>query len=132
MKKIGAIILRPDRGAMLVVRKLNREAYIIPGGRPEDGETDLETLARELREELKLELVSAAFFGEYVEPAAFENTLLTMRVYEVEVAGSPVVDNEITEAIWIDGRYADSGIALGSTLARHVVPALIARGDLAS
>lgn len=131
MTKIGAVILNPARDKMLVVRKEQRTTLIIPGGRPERGETDEEALARELREELCVDMRITGAIGEYVEPAEFDDATLTMRVYDVEIQGTPKPDNEITEAYWVGRNYADTGIRLGSTLTNHVIPALIARGDLA-
>lgn len=130
IKKIGAIILSPERDRIVVVRKRGKSIFIIPGGRPEAGETDLETLCRELQEELQVEVTRSAFFGEFREPAEFNEGQLTMRVYEVEISGEPAVDNEIEEAIWIDSRFEEQGVRLGSTLRNHVVPQLRERGDL--
>lgn len=130
MTKIGAVMLSPDRKRILVVRKQGREVFIIPGGRPEGVETDREALERELREELQVKLTVMEPFGEFVEPAEFEDAELHMRVYEVAVEGAPSVDSEIVEALWVGSDYEYQGIRLGSTLSRHVVPQLVARGDL--
>lgn len=130
IKKIGAVILNPEKDKMIVVRKKGKSTFIIPGGRPEAGESDLEALARELLEELQVNLVESNFFGEFHEPAEFNEGQLTMRVYDVQVTGVPAVDNEIVEAIWIDSKYQVDGISLGSTLRNHVVPELVRRGNL--
>lgn len=130
MEKIGAIILNSSRDKMIVVRKAGKALFIIPGGKPEGNESDIETLKRELKEELQVDLRKCSFFGEYEEPAEFDDAILRMRVYEVLVAGMPNVDNEIEEAAWIDRSFEKYGIRLGSVLCNHVVPALVTRGDL--
>jgi 8-oxo-dGTP diphosphatase len=130
IRKIGAIIQNDDRTKILVVKKAGKGTYIIPGGKPDPGETDIDTLHRELREELSVTVTSQKFFGEYVEPAEFEDAQLTMRVYEVTVAGRIRVDNEITNAIWVDHSYAAEGVSLGSTLRNHVIPQLRQLGRL--
>jgi len=130
VRKIGAVILSPDRRRMIVVRKRGKRVFIIPGGRPEGAESDVETLRRELKEELSVELTSSSFLSEFRELAEFNEGDLIMRVYDVGVCGEPIVDNEIEEAIWIDMTYAERGIPVGSGLSRHVVPMLRNRGDL--
>lgn len=115
---------------MIVVRKRGKRVFIIPGGRPEGAESDVETLRRELKEELSVELTSSSFLSEFRELAEFNEGDLIMRVYDVGVCGEPIVDNEIEEAIWIDMTYAERGIPVGSGLSRHVVPMLRNRGDL--
>ena len=131
IEKIGAIIQRPD-GRLLVVRKAvpGRTTYIIPGGRREPGETDLETLHRELVEELGVRTTAATLFGDYQEPAEFEDALLHMIVYDVAIEGTPSPQSEILELAWVDATFRDEGYDLGSTLSNHVIPALVNLGRL--
>jgi 8-oxo-dGTP diphosphatase len=128
--KIGAVVLTPSRDAMLVGRKLGREMFIIPGGKPEAGETDEETLARELFEECAVSVTEVTYFGTFFERAAFEDAQLQMRVYEVQIAGTPSASSEIEELRWISAIDLERGVPLGSTLTEHVMPRLVARGDL--
>ncbi len=128
--KIGAIIL--NQGELLVVRKKtsNDSVYIIPGGRTERNETHRETLERELKEELIVELVKMEYFGSFDEIAVFENVPIHMEVYKVVIKGVPRPSSEIKEYLWIDRAYKKRGILLGSVLARHVVPNLIEKGEM--
>ncbi len=129
--KVGGIITSNKR--LLVVRKMtkdNRVEFIIPGGRPEGSETHAETLARELDEELGVRLLDMQFFGSFDEVAVFENIPLHMDVYYATIDGDPHPRSEIKEYIWIDRDYASQGLELGSVLARHVVPRLVAEGRL--
>ena len=126
--KIGAVIVKEKR--ILVVRKKvsGRTEYIIPGGRPEEGETHEDTLRRELREELDVNLISYSLFGSFSEIAIFENIPIYMDVYYVDVEGSPVPRSEIKDLVWIERDYAEKGIKLGTVLSRHVIPKLIIDG----
>jgi len=129
--KVGAIILN-NKKQLLVVRKnfKDRTEYIIPGGRQEKNETDYETLARELSEELGVKFISKEFFGKFNEQAIFENIPLTMSVYRIEIEGIPKPQSEIKEYIWIDKEYESKGISLGTVLSKHVIPQLVKAGDM--
>ncbi|WP_438872307.1 NUDIX hydrolase [Paractinoplanes rishiriensis] len=48
--------IRIDGGRILSTRSRGRCLYYLPGGKREKGEDDLQTLAREIREELSVDL----------------------------------------------------------------------------
>ena len=96
--KVGGIILEDKK--ILVVRKRtkdNRQEFIIPGGKREKGETDFETLKRELQEELQLELVKAVPFGGFDDIAIFEGIPIHIEVYYADTVGRPRCDSEIKD-----------------------------------
>lgn len=124
--KIGGIILNDKK--ILVVKKYtkdNRQEYIIPGGKRESGESDFETLHRELLEEIQVKLISAKNFGGFDDIAVFENIPIHVEVYYANIEGIPKCDSEIKELIWIDRNYKNQGIVLGSILSEFVIPKLI-------
>lgn len=79
MQKCAAISIKDKR--LLVVLKKGISLYISPGGKIESGETQLEYLRRELREELVVELIDSQFFGSFERPAAFDNALVTIHAW---------------------------------------------------
>lgn len=125
--KVGAIILK-DKKILVQRKNNNREECIIPGGKRENKETDLETLKRELMEELTVEVVKASYFGEYDDFAVFSGKPLHVRAYLTEILGEIKCDNEIKEALWIDKNYHEDGIKLGSILREYIIPELVNRG----
>ena len=58
---IAAACLIDDDGRLLLVRKRGTRVFMLPGGKREALESPLQTLARELDEELNLQLPDAAF-----------------------------------------------------------------------
>ncbi|HEV7709104.1 MAG TPA: NUDIX domain-containing protein [Asanoa sp.] len=105
--KVAWILLRD--GAVLSSRNRGRDVFYLPGGKREPGESDLETLVREVREELTVEIVSgsAAHLGTFKAAAHGQppGTLVTMSCYTAGYAGDLRPDNEIEEIGWL--RYAD-------------------------
>lgn len=123
--KVGGIVIKDKK--VLVVRKKTKEnfpEFIIPGGKREFGETDLETLQREMQEEVNLNIVKAEYLGEYRDIAIFENLPIVMKVYLCEVEGEINIENEIKEFCWIDRNYKEKGIKVGSILGKFVLPQL--------
>ncbi len=122
--KVGGIILK-DKKILVERKNNNKEECIIPGGKRENNETDLETLKRELKEELSVDLIDAEYIDEYYDKACFSNNPICVKTYLVKVEGKIICNNEIKEAIWIDKNYKDKGIKLGSILEKYVIPYLI-------
>ena len=126
--KVGGIIIKNKK--VLVVRKKTKEnfpEFIIPGGKRETGETDVETLQREIQEEVNLKVVKAEYVDEYEDIAIFEKVPSVVKVYLGEVEGEVNVDNEIKEFCWIDKDYKKNGIKVASILEKFVLPELIRR-----
>lgn len=128
--KVGAIILHEKK--ILVVRKYvkGHNEFIIPGGRKEGDEKPLETLKRELKEELNIDLKDATFFKRFEDIAVFENISIIMDVFEVSYSGILKADSEIKEYIWVSKDYCQEGINLGSVLAKHIIPQLVIKDKM--
>ncbi|GMA37567.1 NUDIX hydrolase [Demequina litorisediminis] len=57
--RVSAVVLRNERGDILTVRKRGTARFMLPGGKPEPGETAVEAALRECHEELGITLDSA-------------------------------------------------------------------------
>ena len=125
--KVGGVILK-EKKILVQRKKNNREECIIPGGKRKEGESDFETLKRELYEELTVNLLNAEFLGGYDDIAVFSNEPIHVQAYIATVEGNIKCNNEIREAIWIDKNYKNEGIKVGSILGEYVIPELIKRG----
>lgn len=120
---VGAVI-RDRQGRLLTVRKRGTARFMLPGGKPEPGETDGAALARELDEELGVRLVAAEPLGRFEAPAANEpGAIVRSSVYLVEIGGEISIRAEIEELRWIDP--ASPGVPLAPLLEREVLPRLV-------
>ncbi len=95
------------------------------GGRMEDGETEMECLHREVKEEVGCQVKNPSHFKTF-EGANHDNTKsLRMSCYLVELEGEIFPQSEIAECEWIDKEYARKGICLATMLEVNVIPELI-------
>ncbi|GAA4491749.1 NUDIX hydrolase [Gluconacetobacter tumulicola] len=123
---VSAAIVR--EGALLVVRKRGTDSFMLPGGKAEPGETEAETLQRELYEELgcRLHAEGLMLLGHFEAPAANEpGCIVRAAIYCGDLDGRPAIAAEIAEMLWLDVVGADDPpIRLAPLLSRHVLPAL--------
>ena len=129
--KVGLLALR--EGRMLLCRKKRGQQFLIlPGGKIEDHESDLECLHRELKEELgNVTVTNIEFTGSYTDVAAHidgpEKTV-HIQLYRAVIQGEPVASSEIGELVWF--APTDDAGDLAPSLRNQIVPDLVARGLL--
>ncbi|WP_053922281.1 HAD hydrolase family protein [Streptomyces chattanoogensis] len=129
IRKVAAVIVRG--GLLLVVRKHGSSVFLSPGGKREPGETSEQTLARELAEETGLRTRSWRPFGTFSDRSALDpSTTVEIEAFLVEADGVAEPSAEIAEVAWIDARYGEDGIELGSVFGRFIVPKLRSEGLL--
>ncbi len=92
-------------GEILSTRSKGKDKYYIPGGKREGNETDLETLVREVKEELSVDIreESAEFYGIFEAQAhgKAEGVRVKMTCYTAEFEGELKADSEIAEIVWL-------------------------------
>ncbi|WP_146552694.1 NUDIX domain-containing protein [Rummeliibacillus sp. SL167] len=122
IRKIGAAIVK-DEQLLVVSKKKSPDFFMLPGGKLEAGETELEALARELQEELQLDIVSATLLGNYETSSMLEKELMFLTVYIIQIKGEPKPDNEIGTYKWIPIETPESPY-LGTGITKYTLPAL--------
>ena len=126
---VAAIVFTDDKGRVLCVRKHSSPRFQLPGGKPEPGETLVDTALRETREEVGIDVdpEDLSYLGQFSAPASNEpGCTVTSTVFLHPGAGlSPEPAAEIAEARWIDPTAPDAEIA--PLLRGEVFPALKAR-----
>ncbi len=125
--RIVVAVIRDDAGRVLLVRKRGATVFQQPGGKRDPGDADdVATLARELREELGVTLVTGSPRHLWCAnaPAANEpGHMVEGEVYAVAVQGVPVACAEIEALCWVEP--ADPGEVPIARLSReHILPRL--------
>jgi 8-oxo-dGTP diphosphatase len=98
--KVGLASIEDEK--LLVVRKHGTGDFILPGGKPNGDEGDLQTLSRELGEELGCGIEQPLFCGVFVDVATHSsNAVVVVRLYTANLAGEPKPQAEIEEIAWV-------------------------------
>ena len=123
----AAVIAAPD-GRILLVRKRNTVFFMQPGGKLDNGETTIETLARELKEELGCAVDTAEFLGIFSAPAANEpEQVVEAALFYTAIRGDINPGAEIEEIAWIKPSQPGD-IPLAPLTRDHVLPLALSRG----
>ncbi|MEV5650907.1 NUDIX domain-containing protein [Nocardia sp. NPDC052254] len=92
-----------EDGRILCARPRGKDEFYVPGGKREGAETDLETLVREIDEELTVALLpeSVRHIGTYeAELPGAAAISVRMACYSAEYAGTLAPSSEIAELAW--------------------------------
>lgn len=132
--RVSAVVLRDRSGHVLNVRKRGTRSFMLPGGKPEPGESAAECAAREVLEELDIALAPAALtlLGVFHTAAAnepgfaLEATVFTHDFVEEALQAAPLA--EIDEVVWLDPEHPRAGldphVAIAPLNIEFVFPAL--------
>ncbi len=112
MKEIDkiAFIYLKDKKILSTLSK-GKDAYYIPGGKREGNETDEETLIRECKEELTIDVKKETikYYGTFKAQAhgKAEGIIVKMTCYEALFDGNLKADSEIQEVVWLNYKDLD-------------------------
>lgn len=127
--RVAAGIITDAAGRTLLVRKRGTTAFMQAGGKIEAGESALDALVRELREEVGLEvdLDVTEYLGSFRAVAANEpDTVLRAEVFAMTTDRDIVPGSEIEQVIWIE-TDDPFGIELAPLTRETVLPLWMSR-----
>jgi 8-oxo-dGTP diphosphatase len=134
--KAGMLVIAGDR-ILLCRKSRGTRLLILPGGRIEAGESAVECLERELREELgDVRAVGLRLLGTYTDEAAADPSggredqppIIQVELFGGELEGTPSARSEIAELVWFG--KADDPKILAPSIRNQILPDLLARGIL--
>ena len=99
-----AFIFVKDRKVLSTLSK-GKNAFYIPGGKREQGESDHEALIREVKEELSIDLIpkTIKYYGTFMAQAHGkpEGTMVKMTCYTADFIGTLKPAAEIEKIVWL-------------------------------
>lgn len=129
--RVAAVVFRDPAGRVLTVRKRGTEAFMLPGGKREEGEEFIQAAAREVAEELGLSVTTDELtpLGHWHSAAANEpGHDLESHVFTYgQLDQTPEVAAEIEELRWLDEatlRTPPAGLTLAPMLQFNATPAI--------
>ncbi len=131
MNEIDKIaFIETKNGQVLSTKSKGKTKYYIPGGKRETGETDEQTLAREIAEELnvKIDKKTIEYIGTFKAQSdgAKDGVLVKMTCYRAKYDGIMKPTSEIEEIRWLN--YAD--LDMISEVDKKIFGFLKERGEL--
>jgi 8-oxo-dGTP diphosphatase len=123
--KVAWILIKNRK--ILLVRSHGKTAYYFPGGKREGQETDTETLLREVKEELSVNILpeSMQHLGTFAAQAEGkpEGVMVESKCYTATYEGELVPATEIEETVWFTEkdsvRTSPIGVLILSYLKEH-------------
>lgn len=119
-----------QKGKILSTKTIGKTKYYIPGGKRESGESDEQTLIREVAEELSVTIIpnTAEYIGTFSAQSdgAEEGINVIMTCYKAKYSGTLKANSEIEEIKWLT--YNDLDII--SEVDKKIFSFLIEKGEL--
>lgn len=96
----GALVAVWYRGALLLVKNSYRKDFTLPGGYVRPGETAIDAAARELAEEVGIDVERASLRQAYDGTLPYENRSDHVTIVEFEAQDPPSIEVDNREVVW--------------------------------
>ncbi len=127
--KIAAVVIEDNK--FLMVRKKGTDIWTSLGGHLEEGESEEQSLLREIKEEMGCGATIEKKLGDFEAPAAHDDAIVRLSTYLVKLHG-PIIfeDPELEEYKFIDKDEAKQSIKFPDSIKYKVMPFCIENGLL--
>lgn len=113
-----------EDGKILGTRSRGKDLYYLPGGKRDPGESDAETLAREIREELDVDITPGTLIPEGTFQAHADghdaDVEVKLTCYSAAFTGTLKASNEIAELDWLAHADRDRFSVTGRIVLDHL------------
>ncbi len=126
IKKSALTVIKSNK--LLVVRAKGSSYFLMPGGKPKEGETEIAALKREIMEELGcgIDDASLTLLGRFEDFTSDGKSRVAIDLFAGELIGEPKPSSEIEELKWISAADAISPF-LTPIVKKQILPFLIGR-----
>ena len=101
--KVAWLLIKDNK--ILSTRSKGKDTFYIPGGKRELGETDIQTLVREIKEELDVDIIkeSVNYYGTFTAQSHgdIKGVMVKMTCYLASHKGLLTASSEIVEYRWL-------------------------------
>lgn len=101
--KIAWLLIKDNK--ILSTRSRGKDTFYLPGGKREPGETDIQTLVREIKEELDVDIIkeSVNYYGTFIAQSHgnIKGVMIKMTCYLASYKGLLTASSEIAEYQWL-------------------------------
>jgi 8-oxo-dGTP diphosphatase len=124
-QRVAAIIIQGKK--ILLVKDKRSDFYEMPGGKVEEGETQLTTLNREIYEEIGIETIEAKYYFSFDLQNTTYNVPQTDHTYLVSIKDSPNPSaEEITRIGWFSQEdIVNKKITVATMFYEKLLPKLV-------
>lgn len=120
IQKVALAVFK-NKKLLQVRTKKQKKVFYTLGGKPKEGESEIECLKREVWEEIKcgLDELTIKFLHEFEDVAHGKGgALVNIRMYQGEFIGSPKPSSEVVEIGWFDTKSDKKHL---STIAQRTI-----------